>query len=105
MEAILRGGFCFLNIQTCTILPAAVCVFILLSCNVNETRYPTKSYHDLETTAIRLPYVKYYGIDSSLLVYGSNHTNNYADAPINDIENKIHQFKPDVILYEGDGIS
>jgi hypothetical protein len=69
-----------------------------------QTAYPMRSYSELEKLNISLPYIKYYGKDSSLLVYGSNHTNNYSDPQVADIQNQILRFNPTLILYEGDGI-
>ncbi|MBK6544382.1 MAG: hypothetical protein IPG12_03780 [Saprospiraceae bacterium] len=69
------------------------------------TKYPTLEYRDLEGLEIRLPYIYKYGDKKQLIVYGSNHTTNPRDSQIVDIENKIINFKPDLILYEGDGIS
>jgi hypothetical protein len=69
-----------------------------------HTAYPVRSYSELEKLNIPLPYIRYYGKDSSLLVYGSNHTTDYNDPQIADIEAKISRFKPTLILYEGDGI-
>jgi hypothetical protein len=89
-------------------LPAHILLLLLLLSTCSQAQkqsiYPVRSYSELEKLNIPLPYIHYYGKDSSLLVYGSNHTNNYSDPQIADIQNQILHFKPTLILYEGDGI-
>ncbi|MBL4657084.1 MAG: hypothetical protein JKX73_03730 [Flavobacteriales bacterium] len=63
-------------------------------------------YSELEKPDIRLPHTYEYSNDSkSIFVYGSYHTSDPRDSIIADIESTIANFKPDLILYEGDGIS
>src|ERR1043165_4022485 len=71
----------------------------------SSAKYPTLEYADIGKLNIRLPYVYECGDKRRLLVYGSNHTANPADPQIADIERRIIEFKPDLVLYEGDGIS
>src|SRR5688500_17398846 len=68
-------------------------------------QYPTLEYSEIEALKIRLPYVYTCGNSKQLMVYGSNHTSDPKDPQVADIEKKITGFKPDLILYEGDGIS
>jgi hypothetical protein len=74
-------------------------------CEQVPITFPTLKYYDIYTLNIRLPYIKFYGKDSSLLVFGSNHTTNFQDSQVRQINNLIGSFSPTVILYEGDGIS
>jgi len=71
----------------------------------SNIKYPTLAYTAIGKLNIKLPYIKCYGSDSSLFVFGSNHTNNFQDSQIALIKNYIASFKPSVILYEGDGIA
>lgn len=83
-------------------------IFSLVSLQLSgqtKIKFPTLKYSEIAKLNIVLPYIKYYGIDSSLLVYGSNHTNNYNDLQVKQIYNLICSFKPTVVLYEGDGIT
>lgn len=77
--------------------------------NLNEgtsTDYKVLDYSELEKLDIRLPYTYEYSNDSkSIFVYGSYHTSDPRDSIIEDIESTISNFKPDLVLYEGDGIS
>lgn len=78
----------------------ALLIFVLLS--ACKSKYPTLNYSESKVT---LPFVKEYkGADKSVFVYGSYHTNDSIDKEVKDIEQKILEFKPDVILYEGDYI-
>ncbi len=52
-----------------------------------------------------MPFVTYYGKDGRLIVFGSNHTNDYKDPQIKMIRDLICSSKPSVVLYEGDGIA
>ncbi len=70
-----------------------------------ESDFPTLEYYDIQKLNISLPYIKYYSIDSSLLVFGSNHTTNFQDPQVRQIYNLINSYKPTIVLYEGDGIS
>jgi hypothetical protein len=95
--------------QSLKIFSFILLVTVLSSCRYsvdkeNLTKYPTLEYSDIERLQIRLPYIYKYGNKKQLVVYGSNHTTNPRDSQIADIENKILNFKPDLILYEGDGI-
>jgi hypothetical protein len=65
----------------------------------------TLKYSELQKLSIELPYIRFYGEDSTLLVFGSNHTNNFHDPQVNMICSLIYSFKPTVVLYEGDGIA
>jgi hypothetical protein len=80
-------------------------LLVNLSCRAQQKPFPVRLYSELEKLNISLPYIKYYGKDSSLLVYGSNHTTDYNDPQIADIQARISHFKPTLILYEGDGIA
>lgn len=63
-------------------------------------------YAKLEKLSIDLPYIYEYSNDSqSVMIYGSYHTSNPEDSIISDIESKLLDFEPDLILYEGDGIA
>lgn len=42
--------------------------------------------------------------EKSVLVFGSYHTNNTADKEITQVEQRLEDYKPDIILYEGDYI-
>ena len=77
-------------------------VIVFFSC---QTSYPTLPYAALAQSNIRLPYIKKYEAKGKeVLVYGSYHTNDTADAQMDDIEKHLDHFKPQVILYEGDYI-
>lgn len=69
-----------------------------------KTFFPTLPYDSIQCKNIELPYIKYYGKDSSLLVFGSNHTNDFSDPQIKQIQQLIQSYQPTVLLYEGDGI-
>lgn len=79
--------------------------FLNSSRTFSQAAFPVLPYSELESTNIILPFIKYYGNDSTLLVYGSNHTNDWENPQINDIINRVQNFNPDVLMYEGDGIS
>lgn len=67
--------------------------------------FPTLSYDSIQSLNIKLPYIRYYGNDSSLLVFGSNHTTDFNDDQIKQLPKLISAFKPSIVLYEGDGIT
>lgn len=71
----------------------------------STTKLPTLKYSNIQELNIALPYIKYYGKDSTLLVFGSNHTNDHKNPQIKQIYNIISSYKPTVVLYEGDGIA
>lgn len=77
----------------------------ILNFSQENTLFPTLEYSDLQKMKIDLPYVKWYGKDNSLLVFGSNHTSDFNDPQIKQIFKLILTHKPSVILYEGDGVS
>lgn len=66
--------------------------------------FPTLPYDSIQSKNIELPYIKFYGKDTSLLVFGSNHTSDFYNPQIKLIQQLIQSFQPTVILYEGDGI-
>lgn len=85
-------------------------VTLVLSCGKSVEKdftnpYPTLEYADIEKLGIKIPYLYTCGSSRQLMVYGSNHTANPSDPQIMDIENNLLAFKPDLILYEGDGIA
>ena len=80
-------------------------LFVTKVIGQTKAGYPTLEYYDIQKLNIPLPYIKYYGADSSLLVFGSNHTLNFNDPQIKQINDVVFSFNPTVILYEGDGIS
>lgn len=83
-------------------LGTGLAIVLLLSC---QTTYQTIPYEKSAELNIKLPFVKRYeGKGKALLVYGSYHTNDTADAEIKDIESHLDQFQPHIILYEGDYI-
>jgi len=72
----------------------------------NSIYYHMIDYSRLEDLNIQLPYVYEYSNDTkSILVFGSYHTSNPKDKLINNIESRFNLFEPDIVLYEGDGIS
>jgi len=80
----------------------------LLAANLHaraQPKYPVRKYSDLQRLNIKLPYVRYYGKDCNLVVYGSNHTTDYYDPQVSDIQEKLCAARPSVVLYEGDGIA
>jgi hypothetical protein len=86
-----------------------VCFFIIiffLSCNkLSSLKFQTLEYSELEKLDIQLPFVKQYGKEKQLLVYGSYHTSDPTDSEVVNIEQTFLNFNPDLLLYEGDGIS
>ncbi|MSN86969.1 hypothetical protein D1Y78_08185 [Riemerella anatipestifer] len=77
-------------------------IFIL---GQDKTLFPTLPYNSIKSKNIELPYIKFYGKDSTLLVFGSNHTNDFYNPQIKQIKEIIQSYQPTVILYEGDGIA
>ncbi len=72
----------------------------------NSIYYHMIDYSRLEELDIQLPYVYEYSNNTkSILVFGSYHTSNPKDKVINNIESRFNLFEPDIVLYEGDGIS
>ncbi|MDY3351387.1 hypothetical protein PG357_05235 [Riemerella anatipestifer] len=71
----------------------------------DKTLFPTLPYNSIKSKNIELPYIKFYGKDSTLLVFGSNHTNDFYNPQIKQIKEIIQSYQPTVILYEGDGIA
>lgn len=61
----------------------ASCFLVYITCAAQTPSYPVLKYSELEHSRYSLPYVRYYGADSCLLVYGSNHTNNTSFRPVN----------------------
>jgi len=71
-----------------------------------STPYNVLEYSELAQLNIRLPYTYEYSDNNKFLfVYGSYHTSDPKDSLIADIESTLSGFKPDLVLYEGDGIS
>lgn len=67
--------------------------------------YPLMSYEELAELEIDLPFVyESSGGDKFVKVFGSYHTNDPEDSIMSNIEQAILDFRPDLILYEGDGI-
>ncbi|MBL7870578.1 MAG: hypothetical protein JNM78_03125 [Cyclobacteriaceae bacterium] len=71
----------------------------------SEEKYTVLKYAEISKLNIQLPYIKYYGKDQLLLVFGSNHTTQWSNPQILLIKQLIADFSPSIILYEGDGIS
>ena len=77
-------------------------ISILIIFCPRNSKYKTLPYSASKT---KLPFVKEYKrTDKSVLVFGSYHTNDSTDAEIAAIEQKLNEFNPDIILYEGDHI-
>ena len=70
-----------------------------------KTLFPTLSYDSIQSKKIELPCINFFGKDTSLLVFGSNHTNDFYNPQIEQIQELIQSYKPTLILYEGDGIA
>jgi len=73
---------------------------------IEQKEYDVLEYSELEKLNIPLPYkYQYSNGNKSVFVYGSYHTSNPNDSAIMDIESNLLAFKPDLVMYEGDGIS
>jgi hypothetical protein len=79
-------------------------ILFISACGQDKSFFPTLPYDSIQSKNIELPYIKFYGKASSLLVFGSNHTNDYSSPQIKLIQQLIRSYQPMVILYEGDGI-
>ncbi|MFL9833383.1 hypothetical protein [Chryseobacterium terrae] len=85
------------------ILLIAFTIMSVLIFGQNKVIFPTLQYTSISSMNIELPYIKWYG--KYLLVYGSNHTLNFNDPQVKQIDSLIVAYKPTVVLYEGDGIA
>jgi hypothetical protein len=90
-----------------SLMVSAIAVFGCRHSDEKEpsNKYQTLEYADIGKLNIKLPYVYECGDRRKLLVYGSNHTMNPRDPQVTDIEKRMMEFKPDLVLYEGDGIA
>ncbi|MCC5918712.1 MAG: hypothetical protein JJU02_15435 [Cryomorphaceae bacterium] len=81
--------------------------FLLAGCVPNEINCEEKflQYDQISSQKFSLPYIYAVNSDSSLFVYGTYHTFNPKDDQISEITAIARKIRPDVIFYEGDGIS
>jgi len=87
---------------------ASILFTLLFAYNIKGQKlykYPTLKYDLIKKQNISLPYINQYGANKKLLVFGSNHTSNFTDPQVWQIDSVFSTYKPTIVLYEGDGIA